>query len=207
MEGKHNKTGNWAGAVLVAAIAASLCCITPVLAFVAGVGGIAASLSWLEPLRPLFIGITVIVLGIAWYQQLKPKKEIDCDCETNETPSFWQSKIFLGIVTLLAVLLLAFPYYANVFYPNNNRKVVFAHAKNIQRVNLNIEGMTCAGCEAHINHLLSEVEGVIEVNSDHETGRAEIKIDTSKAAIDKIIKAVEATGYKVVKLKLEGAAK
>lgn len=59
------------GAGLISAIAASLCCITPVLALVAGSSGIAAGFSWLEPARPYLIGITILVLGFAWYQKLK----------------------------------------------------------------------------------------------------------------------------------------
>ncbi|MCF6243353.1 MAG: hypothetical protein L3J74_18705, partial [Bacteroidales bacterium] len=39
------------GAGIISAVAASLCCITPVLAIIAGSSGIAASFSWLEPLR------------------------------------------------------------------------------------------------------------------------------------------------------------
>ncbi|MEL0215875.1 MAG: mercuric transporter MerT family protein, partial [Burkholderiaceae bacterium] len=63
------------GAGLLTAFAASLCCITPVLALVAGTSGLASSFSWLEPARPYFIGLTILVLGFAWYQMLKPKKE------------------------------------------------------------------------------------------------------------------------------------
>ena len=72
------------GAGLLTAFAASLCCITPVLALIAGTSGLASSFSWLEPFRPYLIGLTILVLGFAWYQKLKPKKEIDCDCETPE---------------------------------------------------------------------------------------------------------------------------
>ena len=43
-----------AGVGLFAAIAASLCCITPVLVLLAGASGAASSLSWLEPARSLF---------------------------------------------------------------------------------------------------------------------------------------------------------
>lgn len=56
------------GAGLLTAIAASLCCITPVLALVAGTSGLASTFSWLEPFRPYFIGLTILVLGFAWYQ-------------------------------------------------------------------------------------------------------------------------------------------
>ena len=80
------------GAGLLTAITASLCCITPVLALIAGTSGIASTFSWIEPFRPYLIGLTILVLGFAWYQKLKPQKEIDCDCETDEKPKFIQSK-------------------------------------------------------------------------------------------------------------------
>ena len=82
------------GTGLLTAITASLCCITPVLALIAGTTGIASAFSWVEPFRPSLIGLTVLVLGFAWYQKLKPRKEIDCACETDEKPKFMQSKTF-----------------------------------------------------------------------------------------------------------------
>ena len=65
------------GTGLLTAIAASLCCITPVLALIAGTSGLASTFSWLEPFRPYFIGLTILVLAFAWYQKLKPQKKID----------------------------------------------------------------------------------------------------------------------------------
>ena len=102
MKTKSNKALMCTG--VLTAIAASLCCITPVLALVAGSSGIASSFSWMEPARPYLIGFTVLVLGFAWYQKLKPRtaEEIECDCEEDEKPSFWQSRNFLGIVTVFA---------------------------------------------------------------------------------------------------------
>ena len=64
------------GAGLLTAIAASLCCITPILALIAGASGLASTFSWLEPFRPYFIGLTVLVIGFAWYQKLRPKKQM-----------------------------------------------------------------------------------------------------------------------------------
>lgn len=61
------------GAGLLTAIAASSCCIMPVLALVAGINGFASTFSWLEQFRPYFIGLTILVIGFAWYQKLKPK--------------------------------------------------------------------------------------------------------------------------------------
>ena len=68
----QESSGKWAGTGLLVAITASLCCITPVLALLAGTSGIAATFSFLEPARPYLIGLTIAVLGFAWYQKLKP---------------------------------------------------------------------------------------------------------------------------------------
>jgi len=53
------------GTGVITAIAASLCCITPILALISGASGIASSFTWMEPFRPYLIGITVLVLGFA----------------------------------------------------------------------------------------------------------------------------------------------
>lgn len=109
------------GVGILTAIAASLCCITPVLALIAGASGMAATFSWLEPARPYLIGVTILVLGFAWYQKLKPRKEVDCDCEADDKPSFWQSKKFLFIVTVFSFLMLTFPYYSGIFFQKRNK--------------------------------------------------------------------------------------
>ncbi len=61
---KINKSG-LAGAGMLSAIAASLCRITPLLAFISGVSGLASTFSWMDTYRPYLIGITIIVLGFA----------------------------------------------------------------------------------------------------------------------------------------------
>ncbi len=198
MKNQTKKQKRWAGAGILTAFAASLCCITPVLAVVAGVSGIASTFSWLEPLRPVFIAVTVLVLGFAWYQQLKPKKEIECDCEENGEKSFWQSKKFLIIITIAAALLLTFPYYAQKIFPAQRIAATTVLPVNLQNLELQIEGMTCTGCEVNVNNAVSKVAGVLEVKSDYKTGKATVKFDDSKTTVNEIIGAVNATGYKVV---------
>ena len=92
---------------LGATIAASLCCITPILAVLAGSSTLASSFSWLAPYHNYLVVFTIIVLLYAWYDKLKPSKEIECDCDEKE--GFFSSKTFLAIVTLFAVIMLTFP--------------------------------------------------------------------------------------------------
>lgn len=133
-----------AGAGILSAIAASICCVTPVLALVAGTSGIAASFAWLEPLRPYFIGLTVLVIAFAWYLKLKPAKLENCNCEITPKQNFMQTKAFLSIVTVFAAVMLAFPSYAYVFYPQTQNQQTTVDKSNVQTVEIKIKGMTCA---------------------------------------------------------------
>lgn len=189
------------GAGLLTAFAASLCCITPVLALFSGVTGIASTFSWMEPYRPYLIGLTIAVLAFAWYQKLKPKKAaIDCACEEDK-PSFWQTKKFLGIVTALAFLLMAFPSYSKIFFPKTPAtQVIIVDKSNIQQVKLNIDGMDCEACTRPINLALSKVPGVLEYSTNYKDGSSLVKFDHSKTNDQTIVNAVNETGYKVTNI-------
>lgn len=185
------------GAGLLTAITASLCCITPVLALIAGTSGIASTFSWIEPFRPYLIGLTFLVLGFAWYQKLKPKKEIDCDCETEEKPKFIQSKKFLGIVTVFAIVMLAFPYYSGVFYPNTEKQIIVVDKSNVKKTEFKISGMTCASCEDHVNHEVNKLSGIVNIKASYENGNAIIEFDKTKTNEAEIERAINSTGYEV----------
>lgn len=186
------------GAGLVTAFAASLCCITPVLALVAGTSGLASTFSWLEPLRVYFIGLTVLLLGFAWYQKLTPKKEIDCNCETDDNPKFIQSKKFLGIVTVITIVMLAFPYYAHIFYPKTENQDLLVDKANVQTVEFAISGMTCASCEEHVNHEVKKLSGILKSAASYKNENAIIEFDNSKTNIAEIERAIKGTGYSIV---------
>lgn len=212
MNKKTNKAGGKGGRLVgvgvLSAIAASLCCITPVLALIAGTSGIASAFSWVDPIRPYLIGITVLVLAFAWYLKLKPRtaEEIQCDCEPARSPGgederkpFIQTKTFLGIVTVFAALMLAFPYYAHVFYPSGDKKeVVIVKASDIQTVTFDVKGMTCNGCASHVENEVNKLPGIIEVNASYEEATTKVEFDQSKVSLAQIEKAINGTGYKVI---------
>ncbi len=99
-----------AGAVL-AALGASLCCVLPVAVALLGAGSAALG-AQLEPLRPWLAGLTVLLLGFAFYRAYKP---VECEpgdeCEV--PASRRRHRIMLWVVAIVAVALMAFPYYAS----------------------------------------------------------------------------------------------
>lgn len=192
------KSGNkLIGASLLTAITASLCCITPVLALIAGTSGIASTFSWIEPFRPYLIGLTVLVLCFAWYQKLKPQKEIDCECETGEKPKFMQSKIFLGSITVFAIIMMALPYYSGIFYSNKEKQMIVVDKSDIKTTKFKISGMTCASCEEHVNHEVNKLNGIVNSKASFENGNAIIEFDRTITNETEIENAINSTGYKV----------
>lgn len=192
------KSGNkLIGAGLLTAITASLCCITPVLALIAGTSGIASTFSWIEPFRPYLIGLTILVLGFAWYQKLKSQKKINCECETDEKPKFIQSQTFLGIITVFAIVMMAFPYYSGIFYAKAERQIIIVDKSDIKTTVFNISGMTCASCEEHLNHEVNKLKGIVNSKASYGKGNAIIEFDKTKTNEMEIEKAIISTGYKV----------
>ena len=156
-----------------------------------------STFSWIEPFRPYLIGLTFLVLGFAWYQKLKPKKEIDCDCEPEEKPTFIQSKKFLGVVTVFAIVMLAFPYYSGVFYPNTEKQIIVVDKSNVEKTEFKISGMTCASCEDHVNHEVNKLSGIVNIKASYENGNAIIEFDKTKTNEAEIEGAINSTGYEV----------
>jgi copper chaperone CopZ len=194
----NKKSYSLAVTSLLTAISASLCCITPVLALIAGSSGIAATFAWLDPFRPWLIVITLAVLAFAWYQKLRPRtaEEISCACEDDEKPSFWQSKKFLGMVTIFAVIMLAFPYFAASFYPDTK----LSESVNMEletTYEINISGMTCTGCEEHVKLEVGKLQGISGLEVSYENSNAIVTFDKSTIDIEQIKETINKTGYKV----------
>ncbi len=186
---------------IITSLLASLCCITPLLVMLAGLGGLASSFSWIEPLRPYLIALTVLVLGFAWYGQLKNKKnkDIECDCENEEKPGFTQSRLFLGIVTVFAVLMIAFPYYSDIFYGGRATQTEMSKNGDIINLNLKVNDMTCESCALSIQQAITELPGLIDSEMDYEKEEAYIKINKKKLSVQNLIEVINQTGYKVRK--------
>lgn len=189
-----------AGVGFLTAIAASLCCITPVIALVAGSSGIASSFSWLEPARPYLIVFTVMFLGFAWYQKLKPVKNAECNCETKKTNGFMKSTLFLGIITLFSILMLTFPYYSDAFYSIENTASKI-DSNNVQKSAFIIEGMTCKSCEKHVSQEILQINGIGLVNVSYDDGNAVVEFDKTQTNHQEITEAINSTGYSVIETK------
>lgn len=194
------------GVGIVAAIGASLCCMTPLLALLAGASGAVSSLSWLEPARPYLIGLAIAALAFAWYRSSGNKEGTACGPDgacVVKKKSFLATRTFLIIITIAAIAVITFPYYAAVFYPKPQvQNVIIVESNNILTASFTIKGMSCKGCETEVNNELHKVAGLIDSQTFYNKGISIVKYDKSKATIIQLKNAIAQTGYIVTGYKL-----
>lgn len=101
----------WAG--IAAALAASVCCVGPLVLLALGVSGAwIAQLTAFEPIRPVFIGITVLLLSLAFYK-LYIEPRACAPTKACAAPSVLRrQRALFWWVAVFVLALLAFPWYA-----------------------------------------------------------------------------------------------
>ena len=86
------------------------CCVFPVAFSFLGAGGIAFAMS-LMPYRAYFIALTLLFLGGGFYFAYRPEKAVCAPGTACGSPrSRKLQRVSLWVVTVLTLILLAFPY-------------------------------------------------------------------------------------------------
>lgn len=103
------------GAV-VAAVAASACCMGPVAFAAIGSGALAAASTKLASVRPAFLALTIALMGLAFYRTYRSpadtcRRDGNCAPDANR-----KARIVLWIAAVVVSLIAAFPYYAEYLF-------------------------------------------------------------------------------------------
>jgi copper ion binding protein len=197
---------------VVSAIMASACCWLPLVLLAVGVSG-AGIAATLETYRPLFMVVTFGFLGAAFYFTYRPKKAAaaaghgccaaepaegaDCCAPTGKRrfTMMTLNKAMLWAVTVLAVAFLLFPHYVGALLGTSGGQTVVV-TPDMNRAVLQIEGMTCQGCEAVAEKAIRTVPGVLAVEVSYEKGQAVVGVDRARdIPRDEILAALEKVSY------------
>jgi mercuric ion transport protein len=103
----------------LAALAASACCLGPLVLVTVGVSGAwISNLTALEPYRLVFIGVALAMLGLAWHKIYRVPAAAACApdtlCARPQTNRVYRALFWL--VSALVLLALTFPYFVPLFY-------------------------------------------------------------------------------------------
>lgn len=173
------------GAIL-AAFAASACCLIPALLAVAGLSG-AAFGTLLAPYRVHLLAVTGLALAVAfWLVYRRPSDE--CGCPAPRTRR--AARVALWITAIGVVALAAYPQFVGGYASAGSTE---ASAKATLR--LEVIGMDCPECTDTIAKRLTKVPGVVSASVDYETGVAVIRHDDRAGMTEAAIAAVRDAGF------------
>ena len=190
------------GASLIAGIAASLCCILPIVFALAGAGIVGAS-AFFEKWRPLLLGITFALLGFGFYFAYRKRDQACVPGSACERPAINRAgRLWLWIATIFVLLFAAFPYYSGpvaglLLLQSGTSREEAPQATQLKRITFTVDGMTCASCAKSVESKLRELKGVQTVDVSYEKGRADIEFDPSTITVGQLEKAIQDAGYKV----------
>jgi mercuric ion transport protein len=190
------------GASILAAVAASLCCILPIVFAIGGVsilGASAAFAAW----RPYLLGLTFALLGVGFYLAYrKPRKtccEADAACARSGFSRLGRAGLWIAVFVVVAFA--AFPYYsggvAKLLLAGDEGKTVQASTSEsrLEHITLAIQGMDCPACATAIQRKLEMVSGVDKATVSYQRGRAEVDYDPRSTSPARLQQAVQEAGY------------
>lgn len=190
-----------------AAIAASACCILPLIlgAVSAGTAGFGTALA---PYRPYLMGLTLLLLGAGFYFTYRPAKaansdsdccavtETDC-CATNKVLRMKRlSKALLWAVTVFTLAVMAYPWVAQYRAGASAASaLVAATPPKAQTALFTIPSMDCPACAVNIADALKKTPGVYDAKVDFDTKQASVHYNPGQVNITKLREAIDRTGF------------
>lgn len=187
------------GASLIAGIAASLCCILPIVFALAGAGIVGAS-AFFAAWRPYLLGITFLLLGLGFYfAYRKPKHACEPGSVCEKPATNRTGRIGLWITTAVVLIVAAFPYYsepvANLLLSTKASETKAA-TRRVDQASFVVEGMDCTACATAIEKKLKGLDGVQSAIVSYELKRATVKFDASRVTIAQLEQAIRDAGYR-----------
>jgi len=204
------KEGKLVVGAIVAAIAASLCCVGPVLFALLGLGAFSAA-SLFAAARPYLLAGALLLLAVGFYCAYF-RKETSCApgeaCATKPVNRIGRAGLWIASIAVLAFALA--PYYiGHVASALGRRSVTTTPTTNpvapneqtrapdsLETITVRVEGMSCTACEVPIRDALARTPGVRTTDVSYQRGDARVEFDPKKTGIDQIKRAIDSTGYK-----------
>lgn len=186
------------GAVLAAG-AASVCCIGPLLFVVLGFGSFGAAAAF-DPARPYLLAASVLLLAFGFYRAYSRREAASYEpgeaCSAK--PSSRMSRVTLWVASMMVLAFAFSPYYVG---PPARRLTARPAATSAapqpaaMRATFKVSGMTCAGCETTIRLALEKTAGVKGAEVSYDRGEAVVEYDPAVTTPEKLCDAISETGY------------
>jgi copper ion binding protein len=193
------KSKAFIGASLIAGIAASLCCVLPIVFALAGAGIVGAA-AFFAAWRPYLLGITFLLLGLGFYfAYRKPKHACEPGSACEKPATNRRGRMGLWIASAGVLIVAAFPHYSEPVAKlllSSKVSETTAVAPRLDRASFAVEGMNCTGCATAIEKKLKNLDGVQSAIVSYEQKRATVEFDVNKVTIAQLEQAIRDAGYR-----------
>lgn len=183
------------GLGILSALAASVCCLGPLLLIFIGLGGLGVGVA-LGRSHWYFILGAALLLGFAWRSYFREKKS----CESNLC-EMKGKKTTRNVLVLASAVVLLFTGLNLYTYAKGSVAGEVSQKEGV-RVSITVEGMSCFTCETAVQSAVKKLPGVYQVKASAKDKLAIVSYDPQKTNLDQIVSAINQTGYKAEKPKL-----
>jgi copper chaperone CopZ len=182
---------------IFAALLASTCCVTPLLALAGALGIGVAQLSFLISIKPYLITVSLFAIAYNLYKAYKPAKNSCCAVPDNKTSAggkIMKSKVFLWAIAIFTIIILMLPYMGMAQAKVKSTQV----QKKIVKTEYYSEKLTQSCCIAIVEYSLKKVDGYEKLEANTEKRLLTVWYDANKTNAEKIKEAINKTPYKAV---------
>ncbi len=191
-----------AGGAVAAAFASCLCCLGPLATVALGIGAFGAAV---EPLRPYLLAASAVALGLGFRQEYsRPRVSCAADGSCGPGQANRTTRAVLWVAALAVLALGAAPYAAGPLggaisearATTSGGDIAERAATALTKAELEVKGMTCAGCETTVRLALERIPGVGETSVSFERGTAIVDYNPARVTPTEIARELSrATGY------------
>ncbi|WP_394843294.1 cation transporter [Pendulispora brunnea] len=173
------------GAALLAALAASSCCLVPLVLTALGLGGAAAT-AVLGAFRPYLFGAAGVLLAAGFYFAYRKPKA--CGCARPGMKGRWTWWLASALVLVAALAPSRIARWAAMGPPG-------AAPPDLVQEIITVRGLDCEACAAPISTALSKVGGFYDLHLDLAAGTATVRYQPAAARLQAYVAAINELGY------------
>jgi mercuric ion transport protein len=181
------------GGALLAALAASSCCLGPLLLAAVGIGSAGAA-GALGTLRPYFLAGTSALLAVAFYLTYRGPNTVAgdaCGCERPRANRAGRVGVWIAAVAVVLVAA-APPLLAK--WANHTHAHAIADG-NLAKTTIVVEGVDCEACAAPMRKALAKVGGFRDLELDIPKQSLSVTYEPAPGRLAAYVAAINDLGY------------
>lgn len=188
------------GGAVLAALAASSCCVGPLILAALGIGG-AGAFAALGAYRTYILAVTAVMLAGGFYLTYRKPRAVTaggdaCGCEQPRPKAGRAGKIGLWVATAVVVAFAAAPNLLACFASRGNDAAVATTAGTaVEHATIRVAGMDCEACSVHIRGALTKVGGFRDMKLDLKAQTVTVAYEPAAGRLQAYVAAINGLGY------------